>query len=63
MKSCLAALLLVGVIDRIEGPFAVVEWDHGGLEDVPLTRIPCPREGAQLHVRARNHSTPDVNLR
>ncbi len=39
----------VGIVDRIEGEYAVVEWDVDGFADVPLGLLPPGvREGDQV---------------
>ena len=38
------------IIDRIEGDFAVIEWENYALSAIPLYLIPCkPKEGDHLY--------------
>lgn len=52
--ALLFGLRLSGVVDRIEGDFAVVEWAEGDLSDVPLSLLPERiEEGDTLVLRLR----------
>jgi hypothetical protein len=46
-------LRLTGVVDRIEGEFAVVCWDAEHQAELPLAAAPRLREGIGLVVRIR----------
>jgi hypothetical protein len=56
------AILLVGavaVIDRIEGPVAVLEWSELGITEVPVEVLPPGAgEGDRLLLRARTLPRP-----
>lgn len=48
----LVGLRLCGVVDRVEGAYAVVEWQVGELVDLPLSALPPElSEGDLLAVR------------
>jgi hypothetical protein len=48
----LIGLRLCGVVDRVEGAYAVVEWQVGELVDLPLSALPPDvGEGDRLAVR------------
>ena len=39
------------IIDRIEGDFAIIEWENQALSAIPLVLIPCSaQEGDRLHL-------------
>lgn len=45
---------LEGVIDRVEGDYAVVVWDDLSLSDIPLEMVrPSAREGESLCIEVR----------
>lgn len=41
-------LASVGVVDRIEGPMAVVEWKNQQFSDVPAVLLPGVKEGDRV---------------
>jgi hypothetical protein len=41
----LFGLANVGIVDRVEGPMAVVEWAPDSFSDVPTWLLPNAREG------------------
>lgn len=51
------ALVVIGTIvtvDRIEGPYAVLEWDDARITEVPVTALPpSVVEGDRIVLRAR----------
>lgn len=48
----LVGLRLWGVVDRVEGAYAVVEWQAEDLVDVPLSALPPDvGEGDRLYIR------------
>ena len=54
MSPLLAVLVLLGVVDRIEGPIAVVEWEGRALADHRLDQLPSGlREGDRLRAVLR----------
>jgi len=57
MQPVMAALLLLGTIDRIEGSWAVVEWlPSAAIRDVALSACPPGiREGDRIHLVVRAH--------
>jgi hypothetical protein len=61
------ALLAIGtivVIDRIEGPLAVVEWRDAHLTEVPVVVLPPGvREGDRVLLRTRTLPPPSVARR
>ncbi len=44
----LLGMHIQGVVDRVEGRFAVVEWDESHLSDLPLSVIPYQVREGQL---------------
>ena len=53
----LCSLFLIIIIDRIEGPYAVVEWDNLALSSIHRSLLPANlREGQTLHLTI--HSQP-----
>ena len=61
MKGALTGLLLgvhglYGVVDRLEGGYAVVEWQDQTFSDVPLEQFARPvNEGQSVRMRLRAH--------
>ncbi len=61
-------LCLVGVVDRVEGDLAVVEWGPGDLSSLPANLVPGLRVGRGVRVcatrvgrarlRIRTHALP-----
>ena len=41
-------LASVGVVDRVEGPMAVIEWSEGQFSDVPVWLLPGVQEGDRV---------------
>lgn len=61
MSACAAllGLQLRGVVDRIEGPMAVVEWRAGLLSDLPAALLPAGAgEGDAVVVQLRLADPP-----
>ncbi len=44
----LFGLARVGVVDRIEGPMAVVEWAPDSFSDIPIWLLPHVQEGNRI---------------
>ena len=52
MSLLLLSVRVAVTVDRIEPPFAVVEWPSGDLADVPLALLPSPTaEGDTIELR------------
>ncbi len=58
MNAAITGLLLMGVVDRIEGPWVVVEWSPTAeLRDVARTAVPeHVTEGMRLYLDVRAHA-------
>ncbi len=58
------ALFVVGTIvtvDRIEGPYAVLEWDDAHITEVPVAALPPNvEEGDRIVLRARTLAPSSV---
>lgn len=54
MNPVIAALGTLVVVDRIEGPFAVLEWKEEVLTEVPISALPLGvEEGDRLVLLVR----------
>jgi hypothetical protein len=64
MRQVMAGLLLAGVIDRIEGTWAVVEWAPSGeVRDVAAASLPQGiQEGDRILLHVRPHPAGDVTV-
>lgn len=51
--SLVLGLQLRGVVDRVEGDFAVVEWRDGSFADLPLALVPGAAEGLEIRLHLR----------
>ena len=60
MTALFATVLwLHGVVDQIDGPTALVEWQSTELQEVPVTWLPRGvREGDRVDVRVRIRRDP-----
>jgi hypothetical protein len=57
--NLLFAIGTIVVVDRIEGPFAVLEWRDTHLTEVPVSALPAGvHEGDRLLVAARTLPPP-----
>ena len=58
LASC---VYLVFVVDRIEPPYAVIEWSHSAtFEQIPQNQFPSlPHEGQMWAFHSRNNPTFD----
>lgn len=56
----LLGLARVGVVDRVEGPMAVVEWNPESFSVLPHWLFPNLREGDRVCLigNPRSHSSP-----
>ncbi|MDP2312783.1 MAG: DUF3006 domain-containing protein [Pseudomonadota bacterium] len=54
MRLALFAIGTIVTIDRIEGPYAVLEWGDVGVTEIPITALPSgAQEGDRIVLRAR----------
>lgn len=54
IRASLLGLSLLGMVDRVEGDFAIVEWSTGEWSDVPRALWPAPlHEGEALTLQLR----------
>jgi hypothetical protein len=61
--ALIAGLRMHGVVDRIEGGYAVVEWEGAALGDIPVALLPADvGEGDKVVLRLRRGPARDVLL-
>ena len=63
MTALVMAVQLTGVVDRIEGELAVVEWTDGGWSDLPLELLPeTTGEGDTVALSLRTRPRGSVHI-